>query len=346
MRPHHKLLEHSGFTQFVDAFVDWTRRHDNEHHHLAEIKDTVKSIWYEPVIDRLKGLVGAGGGSEAEPLRESERTLIGQKNRLHGVAYSMVESEVSKIRSHIGELMRNSGSREEADQRLRCVLQPVLERIERWLNEELNGISASLAVTIETPEMSEEQRSVTAEQNTAVRGIVAEQVSKLGDAVTNKELVKGALLTGRGMKAFGIRDILGLKGKWTRTLDKWAGGFTKVARGGLVVLQVVIAIWEAKRADDWQKKENQEMRLQAVGSQQAIESICGGLRGDLVRDIDDIIENTLGAAIVRIREQLAKIRTESSEQEQHYQELLDRRSELEGISFTSTQTGAPTEEPA
>ena len=156
MRRHARLLEHSGFTRFVESFADWARRRDNEHHHLSAIKDTVKSLWYDPVIRRLKELTGASDGGEAEELRVSERTLIGEKDRLHAAAYTMVDSEVSRIRSDIGELIRNSGDREEADERLKYVLQPLLERINRWLNEELSGGSTNTTVSVEAPEISEE----------------------------------------------------------------------------------------------------------------------------------------------------------------------------------------------
>ena len=175
---------------------------------------------------------------------------------------------------------------------------------------------------------------------------MVELLKRVGTAVTKKEFVKKSLLAVRGMKTLGIRDVLGLKGKWTSTLDKWAGGFTKVAKGGLVVLQVVVALWEAKRSHDREENENQEMRRQAVGSTQAIDSICGELRRDLTGAIDDVIEEVLGRAIEPIREKLADITTDLSEREKHYQELLDHRSQLEGISFTTTQTGAPTAEPA
>ena len=68
MRSHEKLLEHSGFTRFADAFADWTRQHDNEHHHLSEVKDAVKTLWYGPAVDKLKELAGAGDGDEIEHL--------------------------------------------------------------------------------------------------------------------------------------------------------------------------------------------------------------------------------------------------------------------------------------
>ena len=348
MRSHAKLLEHSGCTQFEDAFVDWTRRHDNEHHHLSEIKDTVASLWYEPAIDRLAELVRAGDDDDAGPLRELERTLIGQKNRLHGVAYSKADSEVSKIRPDIVELIRDSETKEEADERLKCTLQPVLESIERWLNEELDGIDVRLSVTTEIPEMSGDS-SESAEESTAVRDILAgygnEVWAKIVAAVTDKEQVKEVLVRARGIKQFGIRDILGLKGKWTRTLDKWAGGFTKGARGGVWALQGLTLVWEAKRTNERQKIVNQALREKAVEFQRTINMSCEALRSDLVRDIDEEIENKLGAAIVGVREQLGKIKADLSERDQHYQELLDYRSEMEEISIARIRTESPSEEP-
>ena len=343
VRGHDGLLEHSGFTLFVDAFADWTRRYDSKHHHLAEIKALVLSLWYAPAIDRLQGLTEAGDGGDAEQLRELERTLVAQKTRLHSAAYIKVVSEVSEIRPDIGEIMRSAASKEEAEQRLNGVLRSLLEKIDRWLREGLNGDNASMTARVEAPQMSEGRNTVTAEIDTEVHGKVRDDLlGRVSNVVTNKEIVKEALLAGRGMKAFGIRDITGLKGRWTSTLDKWAGGFTKVARGGLVVLQVGIAAWDSKRAHDRQERENREIRRQEVEHQKATELICGDLQRDLVRAVDDILEDTVGADIEGVRARLADITKDLSEKEQHYQELLDHRSQLEEIRFTSTKTTTPT----
>ena len=156
VRGHDRLLEHSGFTLFLDAFADWTRRHDSQHHHLAEIKAMVLSLWYEPAIRRLKKLTEGDDGGEKEQLRELERPLIAQKTRLHGSAYSMVDSEVSGIRSDIGTIIRSAESQEEASERLKGVLQPLQERINRWLSEELTAPVPNVTVTVEAPQIGRE----------------------------------------------------------------------------------------------------------------------------------------------------------------------------------------------
>ena len=338
MRLNDKLLEYSGFTRFVDAFVDWTRQHDNQYHHLSEVKDRVRSRWYDPVIGKMSDLgEEANGGSDAATLRDMERTLVAKKSRLHGAAYRMVASEVSEVRSDIAEVMRSSASQEEADRRLKDLVRPMFEKVGRWLYDELDDANARLEVAVESPRMSEDQGSMPGEASSGVRNIL---VKKVGDIVTNKENVKEVLLAGRGMKAFGMRDVLGLKGKWTRTLDKWAGGFTKVARGGMAVLQVAIALWDAKRAHNQQKEENEKIRRLAVESTQAIESICRELQQDLIGAMDEVIDTNLGGAIGRTREQIEHITRDLSGKNRHYQELLDLRNRLDAIVFTSTRTGA------
>ena len=235
MRRHDKLLDHSGFTRFVDAFADWTRQHDNEHHHLAEIKDTVRALWYDPVVASLERLSDGKDEREADELRDGEGTLIGRKNRMLGAAYAMVEGEVSEIRSGVGELIRSSRNREQADEGLRSLVQPTLKRIEGWLCEELEEIDSRITVKVEAPEKGEEEGEGGGKPESGLRKMIAEKrgtvLKKVGEVVTDKDKVKGVLLAGRGMKAFGIRDILKLKGKWASTLDKWATGFTKVAKG-------------------------------------------------------------------------------------------------------------------
>ena len=88
-RQHEQLLAHSGFTRFVDSFVDWTRQYDTHHHHLSEIKSTVKFLWYDSVITSLKEqLEEAQGSGDVDSLRDNERTVTAKKIRMHGAAYS------------------------------------------------------------------------------------------------------------------------------------------------------------------------------------------------------------------------------------------------------------------
>ena len=341
MRGHDKLLEHSGFTRFVDAFADWTRQHDSHHHHLSEVKDTVKSSWYDPAMANLNELAETEDESEVEQLREVERTLVAQRSRMYAASYPLVESEIQGIRANIGKVIGESESKEEADEGLRSLVQPMLKKIKDWLGDELHEVDAGIAVTVEAPETDEGDGGTSAQSGSGMREFMADNrervVEKFGKFVTDKDKVKSVLLAGRRTKALGIRDVLKLKGKWETTLDKSAARFTHVAKGGLWALQLLLAAWDAKRAHDRQKRENQEMKRLAVASHQAVEEICGELRGNLLRAIDGIIDDTLGSEVVRIRERIEGMTNDWSERKRHYQELLQHRSQLEEIVFNGTQ---------
>ena len=340
-RQHEQLLAHSGFTRFADAFADWTRQRDTRHHHLSEIKNTVKSLWYDPVIANLKELEEPQGNGAVDHLRDKERRVTAQKTRMHGAAYSMVQSEIGGIRSSLGEVLESSESTQAADEALSRLLQPVFKKIEAWLHEELGKVQASIEVTADASKIGKGDGSTADKPGSNVKDLIVENrgkvIENVGKFVTDKESVKGVLLAGRGMKAFGIRDVLQLKGKWARTLDKWATGFTRVAKGGLVVLQVGLAVLDAVRADSRQKKENEEMRRMTVEWYRAVDSVCSELRTDLVRVIDEVIEDTLGAELGRIREEIESVTKYRSGRESDYQELLDHRSQLEGIAFTASK---------
>ena len=71
----------------------------------------------------------------------------------------------------------------------------------------------------------------------------------------------------------------------------------------------------------------------AVESNATVESICGELRRDLVSAMDGVIEDTLGAEIVRIGKRIGVMTKDWSERKRHYHELLDHRNQLEGIVF-------------
>lgn len=338
-RKQDKLTEHSGFGRFLDAFYDWTRSLDDETHHLSEVKDTVIRLWYAPASGECAKRRETPNGEELAELREMARVFAARKNQLHGEASRRTASAIDRVRPEIVSLLRESQSEDQARDRLMRIVEPVGSEVERWLNDELgvdstvstteNMSTAGIAGDVGEGEGSESVTSLIKKKVTPLIG----EAQSIAKKAADPKIVKDVLLTLRRTKAFGIRDFLGLKGKWHTTLAKYAGRIANVARAGIWVLQVVMSVVEAKRAHDEQEKQNREMRQAVTGLYQVADSLCGDLKRQLLSDVDGIIDQEMDALISAVRKKIEELRQHASEQEERCQRLADYQAQLETIRF-------------
>ncbi|MGR5419948.1 IS4/Tn5 family transposase DNA-binding protein [Vibrio sp. PNB22_4_1] len=80
-------------------------------------------------------------------------------------------------------------------------------------------------------------------------------------ALAAPDNIKGVLLQGRAFK------ITGLKGRWEKTLGQWAGK-------GVIIVQVLTALWDVYRAGKAQDQQNAQERQAAVSLYQVVDEIC------------------------------------------------------------------------
>ncbi len=328
-----KLTEHSGFVSFLDRFYDWTRSLDNETHHLSEVKSMVMNLWYAPASDACARRRETPNGEDLAQLREAERAFAARKNQLHGEASRRTARAIGRVRPEIVDLLRESQGEAQAHDRLKGIMEPVLREMERWLNGEF-GIDSTVSATAGTSSALAAGDGGEAPGSTSVDlNPLMDEAQSVAKMVADPKVVKDVLLKLRGTKALGIREVLGLKGKWHTTLGKHAANIARIAKVGMWALQIGMSILDAKRAHDEQEEQNRQKRQAATGFHQAVESVCGDLKSELLSEVDGIIDQAMDALISPLRTKIEDIRRDASEQEERCQLLADYQAQLEMIRF-------------
>ena len=338
MRGSDRLVSHSGFKRFLDGFSHWTRRHASETHHLAEIKDTVKSLWYRPALHTLEEQIPQDQDQDQDltALRRVEQALTTKMVRITELARGKVDREIDRIRPDISQLHREPADVEEADKRLNGLVAAITGRLQDWLSSELEE-----TISIEAGPVSVAKRVVDGASETdsgttsdlTLSKVTKSVIEEVSPIVTNDQTIKDLLLRLRGTKAFNIRDFLGLKGKWATTLGRNAVNISKWAGRGLWAAQLLMAGLDVKHAHAKQEETNQGRVQLATASYHGVASICEELRQEIITKAERDIRGVFEPRIEEIQAELSDKMHGEADQKKDYQKLLDYRNRLEQIGL-------------
>jgi len=313
IKEHDKLLEHSGYNDFISAFNQWVIVQDKEQSHLDTIKNQINDCWYKPVIDKLDKQVNTGESKELRALRDDRLMLENEKRSIKTSATHYISQQVNILKSDVSGVLSNSKSGAEIDSKLQQTFMPLTENVEEWLGNELKGVSEKLTVSIDkNSKLSEQSSSLSSFGDTAYKGAK--------EYFTDQKNLKDALLLGRKLK------IPGLKGKWGKTFDKWAG---KAAPA----IQVVTFLYDLWKADSDQDKENEQNKQRSMELYQCVDQICSTVIADLTKSVHDMIDFTFDNQIGAIQQELDIDSNHSSQSKDSYNKLMELRGEMLSINF-------------
>jgi len=279
-----KFLERSGFSDFLQSFIQWIKSQDTEQRHLEILQKQIDERWYQPVIVKLKSSLNTRGESfELESLRDNRLMLKSEKRSLIVSSTNYIAQQVNLQKSDIQNVLQSCQSQAELDSKLQEIFVSLTTQIEQWLSEQIEKVNGKLAILVQHEYSQGREKS---SQNILQETLV-DQVKQLG----NKDNIKQALLLGRKLK------LPYLKGRWETTLGKWAG---KAA----IAVQVVTFLYDAWKADDNQTQLNKQNRQQSVELYQAVEQICLTVQGDFTNSVHNMIVIAFDPKIHAIQKQL------------------------------------------
>ncbi|OZS43159.1 GTPase [Photobacterium sanguinicancri] len=308
---HAKLLEHSGYSHFIEAFIDWLKDKDSKDSHLAGLKSTVKELWYKPVIEQLSSRDDCHLDSELNMARDDKTMLSSRQRALTSESRNFLNHELTLIKSDISNVLQNSSNQAQLDSAIQSAVDPIGDKLEQWLNDKIGEVSSSMRVSI-----SHEMEQLLSGNNNKYLDMGVEGLGK----IANADNIKGALLQGRKFK------IPGLKGRWETTLGKWAG---KAA----VVVQVITALYDLYKSNSEEKAENERNRNASIQLYQAVEDVCATVKREYGDISEQVITQMIGLRIQALDDKIAKLTTEQGEYQKDYQALLDCQADLEQINY-------------
>ena len=253
IKHHEKLLEHSGYYDFMERFQQWLVTQRQEIERFESLKHQIDECWYTPALLPLQSCLKEGENEEARLLHEERLSLQSERNALMASLPSFVISQVEKQKSAVLQALQNCHSQPELDAQIQKIFSPLGGTIETWLNNQFGKIHANGKIPVNVNALSSNAHST---QNKLADALT----NKVKNLFKNKDNLKQALLLGRQMK------IPGLKGRWEKTLGNWAG---KAA----IAVQVLTFLHDTHKAHAEQERMNQENRQQSVELYQAAEQV-------------------------------------------------------------------------
>ncbi|CAD6559606.1 GTPase Der [Paraburkholderia hiiakae] len=266
------LLEHSRFDVFMLRFREWLVQYNSEKQLLQQI--------YAGLERSLLQTVSASIVREATPQGDMQEVdaQIGHITReyrlLTNAASSKIRAELTLRRPMISEAIAQGGSRDTVMAALTQVGESVSEIVQTWLEKELKQnvkgrIGAALVADgLELPKGSDAGGS--------------EFGNKMLDAAlggmkgVHKEHVQTLLEFGRKLK------IPGLKGRWTKTLGRWADKAAPVIQVVAVLAEVAVDYYGEER----DVQESQDRTLQRG---QWLDEAYSQLYSGLMQSVTDVI---------------------------------------------------------
>lgn len=313
-----KLVEHSGFTSFVDALKQWLIIDDKEQHRLNMLKQQVNECWFIPVITVVKSKLDAQSSDESKIFRESRQFLESKKRGIKNDVSNFISRQVNQSKSSLLHILKTSESEQEAIHRVQDLFAPVGEKIESWLANEIGNVNNAYSL-IPCDNYNVKPLKQDAER-ASNQELLNQLTGQLKNSLKDKENIKQLLLLGRKLK------IPGLKGRWEKTLGGWAG---KAA----IAVQVLTFAYDTYKANVEQEKANEAERLRVVELYQAVDAVCELVTDRFIQSAYQLIGESFDNEILAITLKLDELSDQSNNLQQDYDLLCTNQSLVLNANF-------------
>ncbi|ELI5382014.1 TPA: GTPase [Vibrio parahaemolyticus] len=306
---HPQLLERSGYSEFIEVFNDWLKSTDNQDNQLSAIKSAVNELWYQPTVNQLSTKDTSEHNELLTHCREDKQMLVSRQRSLVVEARNMVSHELMLMKSDISSCIQSTQDQAQLDSQLQRLIDPIGDKLEAWINDSLGEVNGLLNV-----EVSHRLQQSLSSNNSEY---LDKAIKGLGSMAT-PDNIKSVLLQGRKLK------IPGLKGRWEKTLGKWAGK-------GAIAVQLLTALWDVYSEGKAQDQQNAQERQAAVSLYQAVDEICSVVKREYGNTSEQVITEILNAQIRALDDDIAKITAEENQTQQDLQQVLDFQNKLNSI---------------
>ncbi|HAS8389029.1 TPA: hypothetical protein I7701_19925 [Vibrio vulnificus] len=308
---HPQLLERSGYSEFIEVFNDWLKSTDNQDNQLSAIKSAVNELWYQPTVNQLSTKDTSEHNELLTHCREDKQMLVSRQRSLVVEARNMVSHELMLMKSDISSCIQSTQDQAQLDSQLQRLIDPIGDKLEAWINDSLGEVNGLLNV-----EVSHRLQQSLSSHNSEY---LDKAIKGLGSMAT-PDNIKSVLLQGRKLK------IPGLKGRWEKTLGKWAGK-------GAIAVQLLTALWDVYSEGKAQDQQNAQERQAAVSLYQAVDEICSVVKREYGNTSEQVITEILNAQIRALDDEIAKITAEENQTQQDLQQVLDFQNKLNSIGY-------------
>ncbi len=295
----------SGYDTFVERFNQWLVSYETAQQRVSLLCEAVERVLIEPLRARLVSCQEAG--AEGGAFDRAHQTLKGiQQERalcLNSVS-AQARLLVSGMRGRVGAALEATTDADTLRQTLEAIVGEAQERLSAWLLTQPGFEEKLRAYTAE-------QARVTSPELNGESGVTEHRVEQVALALGKKvdqKMLSAVLHMGRKLK------LPWLKGRWSSTLDKWAGKAMPWLQAGLALLEVNSALR--------QEREENAAKAQAVMLRhQWKEEICSELLSTLEDMGRTLVSQVFSLELDAATKACDKLRAQASQQAQDLERL-------------------------
>ena len=290
-----KLQEFSGYDEFILRFTDWLRAYDDETQRLELLQDRIRRELLIPVRQAVESKLPEGSGG-VDVLSTQIAHIQREESILRDSSRNKARAEISLRRPDLNGLLADASGQQTLIAGVTAVADGVAETMRAWLDGEIamsleKSLRSSLqAGGVEVPDAGRANLDSSglfdSMTDSAISGI------KTGATPEN---IKQLLLLGRKLK------IPGLKGRWEKTLGRWAGKAGPV----ITVITLVVEMGLAHRAEG---KANQQALNVALQRNEWVDSVCADMLAGLTQSIDEFLKATFEDFLTPLKNQMEEVR--------------------------------------
>lgn len=281
------LEERSGILDLDCAFDAWIRQHNTDTGFLDRFKHYVDEVILMPVKDAISTEQIGYPDTELSDHQYARDDIARKFLLIEGKMTNAVNVNVNLAKERIAGILGSGDSKAAMESEIQKMCNDISGELVVEFKEELQMTIDKLSISVDNlPVAGEEGDSALGR---AVEGVVLDGLKKV-----DQNMIKQGLLKLREWK------IPKIKGRWEKTLGKWAGK----AAGAL---QVVLAAYEIYQANDEQNKQNRKAQSAALDFNQAVDSIANDIRGSMIKQFQILIGDMKTAALAPIEETIKSL---------------------------------------
>lgn len=316
LRQHEKMIQHSGFADFIERFNSWLSAQNSEQEKFMSFKQMVDDIYYQPAIKQLEEKLHLSPEQQQErsALQQEQFKVEQQRSLMITEMRSDIEYIISGYKTEILHVLEMSESESEAQFKIEGVLSKIHQEVHSSLKSKIDNI------TLQMKKSNSDLSFLNPSSFSANSIFIEKSAEVLKSVISDKDRIKDVLLAGRNQR-FPF-----LKGKWEKTLGVWAGR-------AAAAVQVATAVYEAYAADKQQEKQNDAERNHTVQVYRTLDQICSDFYKGIVDDVKRSLNLMFDPQIVELSSLMNKIILQESKQKELMQKILESREAVSKVDW-------------
>ena len=291
------LREASGYNGFISRFNNWLRFYEGYGQRISLFHERVGRELIDPVRERME--MADNENPEIQKIAQQIAHLRREYSILVNSSSNQIRHKINLRRPELGALLEQPSDPQAIVASVTQVGEEIAGVMQSWLDNEVQqSLGKSLKFSLNLNNIDVSVNS----EGAGIWGNILEKASntaiETGKQAATPEGIKRLLMLGRKLK------IPGLKGRWEKTLGKWAGKAALPVTVALSAAQVGMAHRE-------QQKENAAALNAALQRNQWVDGVCAQLQEGLLAPVEDVLSATFDELIAPFEKERSVLETKA-----------------------------------